>query len=92
MDNKLMTDNQKCFVSMLSRLRESSKDAVVSSDSNLMDSYTMYMHVDRPVQDEFVSILKKPLTQMKLNLFCFVEVLEMESLICFLTAKLYIQK
>lgn len=87
-----MTDNQKCFVSMLSRLRESSKDAVVSSDSNLMDSYTMYMHVDRPVQDEFVSILKKPLTQMKLNLFCFVEVLEMESLICFLTAKLYIQK
>lgn len=59
MDNKLMTDNQKCFVSMLSRLRESSKDAVVSSDSNLMDSYTMYMHVDRPVQDEFVSILKK---------------------------------
>lgn len=73
-------------------IKESSKDAVVSSDSNLMDSYTMYMHVDRPVQDEFVSILKKPLTQMKLNLFCFVEVLEMESLICFLTAKLYIQK
>ena len=52
-----MKDNQECFVSTLSRLRESSKDAVVSADSSFEDPYTMYMHVDRPVQDKFVSIL-----------------------------------
>lgn len=57
MDIQLITDNQKCFVSTLSRLRESSKDAVVSA--NFVDPYTMYMHVDRPVQEKFVSILKE---------------------------------
>ena len=51
------TNNQKCFVSTLSRLRKSSKDAVVSA--NFSDTYTMYMHVDRPVQEAFVSILKE---------------------------------
>ena len=49
--------NNKCFVSTLTRLRESSKDAVVSADFS--DAYTMYMHVNRPVQDEFVSIIEK---------------------------------
>lgn len=57
MDIQLITDNQKCFVSTLSRLRESSKEAVVSA--NFVDPYTMYMHVDRPVQEKFVSILKE---------------------------------
>lgn len=52
-------DNQLCFVSTLGRLRASSKDAVVSSDSKLEDPYIMYMHVDRSVQDKFVSILKE---------------------------------
>ena len=47
----------KCLVSTLAKLKESSKDAVVSADFS--DAYTMYMHVDRPVQDEFISILKK---------------------------------
>lgn len=59
MDIQLTTDNQKCFVSTLSRLRESSKDAVVSADLSSVDPYTLYMHVERPVQDKFVSILKE---------------------------------
>lgn len=59
MDIQLMADEQKCFVSTLSRLRESSKDAVVSADSSSVDPYTLYMHVERPVQDKFVSILKE---------------------------------
>lgn len=59
MDIQLITDNQKCFVSTLSRLRESSKDAVVSADSSFVNPYTKYMHVDRPVQDKFVSILEE---------------------------------
>ena len=50
-------NNSKCLVSTLTKLRESSKDAVVSADST--DAYIMYMHVDRPVQEAFVSILKK---------------------------------
>lgn len=50
-------NNPNCLVSTLSKLRESSKDAVVSADFS--DAYTMYMHVDRPVQEEFVSILKR---------------------------------
>lgn len=49
--------NQECFVSTFSRLRESSKDAVVSADFS--DEYTMYMHVDRPVQEAFVAELEK---------------------------------
>ena len=59
MDIQLMTGNQNCFVNTLSRLRESSKDAVVSADSSVEDPYAMYMHVDRPVQEKFVSILKE---------------------------------
>lgn len=54
MDN---SNNQECFISTFSRLRESSKDAVVSAEFS--DAYTMYMHIDRPVQDAFVSVLKK---------------------------------
>lgn len=67
-----MKDNQECFVSTLSRLRESSKDAVVSADSSFEDPYTMYMHVDRPVQDKFVSILKETFesNQAELILLC----------------------
>lgn len=49
--------NNKCFVGTLGKLRESSKDAVVSADFS--DEYTLYMHVDRPVQDAFVSILEE---------------------------------
>ena len=49
--------NQECFVSTFSRLRESSKDAVVSAEFS--DEYTMYMHVDRPVQEAFVAELEK---------------------------------
>lgn len=54
MDN---SNNQECFISTFSRLRESSKDAVVSAEFS--DAYTMYMHVNRPVQDRFVSVLEK---------------------------------
>lgn len=57
MDMVKKINNQECFVSTLARLRESSKEAVVSAD--FTDPYTMYMHVDRPVQEEFVSILKE---------------------------------
>ena len=46
MDIQLMTGNQNCFVNTLSRLRESSKDAVVSADSSVEDPYAMYTHVD----------------------------------------------
>ena len=52
-------NNQTCFVSTLARLRVSSKDAVVSADTNTMDPYTKYMHVERPVQEKFVSIVNK---------------------------------
>jgi len=49
--------SQQCLVSTLSKLRESSKESVVSADYT--DEYTMYMHVGRPVHDAFVSILQK---------------------------------
>ena len=52
-------NTQTCFVSTLARLRVSSKDAVVSADANTVDPYTRYMHVERPVQEEFVSIVNK---------------------------------
>ena len=54
-----MNSNQKCFVSTLARLRESSKDAVISADANTLDPYTKYMHIERPVQEKFISILEK---------------------------------
>lgn len=59
MDIQSMTGNQNCFVSTLCRLRESSKDAVVSADASFTDPYTLYMHVERPVQGKFVSILQE---------------------------------
>lgn len=49
--------NHSCFIETLMKLRESSKDAVVSSD--FIDDYTMYMHVDRPIQEKFEQILRK---------------------------------
>ena len=49
--------NQDCLISTLMRLRESSKDAVVSAD--YVDELSVYMHVDRPVQEEFEKQLKK---------------------------------
>jgi len=60
-------ENQICFMSILSRLREFSKNAIVSADSTIEDSYTMYIHVDRPVQDKFESILKKHTIQITQN-------------------------
>ena len=48
--------NQDCLISTLMRLRESSKDAVVSAD--YVDELSVYMHVDRPVQEEFEKQLK----------------------------------
>ena len=54
----MINNDYDCFVSTLARLKESSKDAVVSADSKSIDEYTMYMHVNRPVQDKFVSILQ----------------------------------
>lgn len=52
-------DNQECFVSRLGILRESSKNAVVSAASKIDNAYTLYMNVDRPIQDKFISILKE---------------------------------
>ena len=54
-----INNSQECLVSTLVRLRESSKDAVVSADAVVPDPYMVYMHVDRPVQEQFVSILKE---------------------------------
>ena len=56
MDINIQNDEQKCLVNALSRLRESSMSAVVSAD--MADDYTMYMHVDRPVQTKFVEVLQ----------------------------------
>ena len=56
MNVSFQNDEQKCLVNVLSRLRESSMSAVVSAD--MTDDYTMYMHVDRPVQAEFVDVLQ----------------------------------
>lgn len=56
MDLNGQNDEQKCLVNALSRLRESSMSAVVSAD--MADDYTMYMHVDRPVQARFVEVLQ----------------------------------
>lgn len=50
-------NNRDCFITTLARLRESSKDAVVSA--NFSDEYTLYMHVDRPVQKVFEEQLRK---------------------------------
>lgn len=55
MDGVGNTTKQECFINILGRLKESSKSAVVSE--NFTDKYTMYMHVARPVQEQFVSIL-----------------------------------
>lgn len=52
-----MDTEQKCFMSTLARLKESSNDAVVSAD--FTDPYMIYMHVDRPVQEEFTTVLKE---------------------------------
>lgn len=52
-------NTQTCFVSTLARLRVSSKDAVISADANTLDPYTRYMHVERPVQEKFVSIVNE---------------------------------
>lgn len=56
MDLNIQNDEQKCLVNALSRLRESSMSAVVSAD--MADDYTMYMHVDRPVQTKFIEVLQ----------------------------------
>ena len=56
MGNVIHNDEQKCLVNTLSRLRESSMSAVVSAD--MADDYTMYMHVDRPVQKKFIDVLQ----------------------------------
>ncbi len=56
MDINVQNDEQKCIVNVLSKLRESSIAAVVSAD--MTDDYTMYMHVDRPVQAKFVEVLQ----------------------------------
>lgn len=58
MDTLHHVNNQKCFVSTLSRLRESSKEAVVSADEKILNPYAKYMHVNRPVQEKFEKILK----------------------------------
>lgn len=60
-------ENQICFVSTLGRLREFLKNTVVSADSTIEDPCTMYMPVDRPVQDRFESILKKHTIQITQN-------------------------
>ena len=52
-----MDTKQNCFMSTLARLKESSNDAVVSAD--FTDPYMIYMHVDRPVQEDFTNVLKK---------------------------------
>lgn len=72
MDVQKVSNNQGCFVSTLAWLRESSKEAVVSSDAAFEDPYTMYMHVDRPVQDKFVSIINETYnsSQSELILLC----------------------
>lgn len=51
------TNNQGCFISTLMRLKMSSRDAVVSPQ--FIDEYSLYMHVDRPVQKAFEAQLKK---------------------------------
>lgn len=56
MNLNVQNDGQRCLVDVLSRLRESSMSAVVSAD--IADVYTMYMHVDRPVQAKFVEVIK----------------------------------
>lgn len=72
MDIQNLSNNQGCFVSSLARLRESSKEAVVSSDAGVSDAYTMYMHVDRPVQDKFEFIINETYNsnQSELILLC----------------------
>jgi len=49
--------NQGCLISTLMKLRESSKDAVVSAE--YVDDFALYMHVDRPVQEQFENQLLK---------------------------------
>lgn len=55
--NDIVLENtkNKCFIDLLSRLKESSLEAVESSKK--LSPLTKYMHVIRPVQKEFHSIL-----------------------------------
>lgn len=64
--NEMNQTNNRCLVSTLVRLRESSKSAVVSADFS--DQYTRYMHVNRPVQDKFISIIEKTYNTNKAEL------------------------
>lgn len=58
-DNNVLLENNtnRCFIELLSRLKESSLEAVESSKK--LNGLTKYMHVVRPVQEEFENILKK---------------------------------
>lgn len=58
MDNISLLENtaNRCLIELLSRLKESSLEAVESSKK--MNTLTKYMHVTRPVQKEFDSIIK----------------------------------
>ena len=55
-DNSQENTESRCLVETLSRLKESSLEAVESSKR--LNNLTKYMHVTRPVQKEFDDILK----------------------------------
>lgn len=54
--SSLENTENRCLIELLSRLKESSLEAVESSKK--MNALTKYMHVTRPVQKEFDSIVK----------------------------------
>jgi len=61
-------DNEisECFIKVLSRLKESSLEAVESSKK--LSPLTQYMHVERPVQKVFDSIIKSAVESDKAEL------------------------
>lgn len=56
--NKVINDIKKeCFIQELSKLKESSKEAV--EGLNKFSQFKTYMHVNRDVQDELQQIILK---------------------------------
>lgn len=50
-------NSQHCLVNTLTKLKKSAKEAVACADTS--NDYIMYMHVDRSVQEAFMSPLQK---------------------------------
>lgn len=68
------------FTNELNRLRKSSSDSIDNVEK--FDGFKEYMHVNRTAEEDLKSILRKINLSGKKVWYFFVEVREMENLIC----------